>query len=165
MPRLGQMNDALQTGFFFVMDLTGCTHTLMGVIDVATLLHLVRSIESRAPAQTLAVLQRWMEVFGIPQQLACDLGGAFRGEFEDALTSVGVDVRFCDPEAHWQMGRIERHNDIFRRILERTIDEGAAVTKEGYNAAAGAQQMTVETTEANVVSKLPLLPASSSVPG
>ncbi len=41
---------------------------------------------------------------------------------------------------------------------------GAAVTKEGYNAAAGAEQMTVETKEANVVSKLPLLPASSSVP-
>ena len=123
LPRVGQFADSVQMDIFFVMDLTGTTHTLLGLIDVATLMHQVGRLTERDPDVVWDLVRSlWLNPFGLPQEIVADLDGAFRGNFEDNLTVLGVPIRYAAPGSHWQIGKAESHNNIFRAMLEKVID-------------------------------------------
>ena len=80
MPRVAQFGDQVQLDFFFPTDLTGYTHLLLGMLDVATLLHMVRRCSSRNAEHVWRVFsEAWQIPFGLPRDIVCDMDGAFRG--------------------------------------------------------------------------------------
>ena len=136
MPRVGQFGDQVQLDFFFPTDLTGFTHLLLAMIDCATLLHQVRRCDSRQAEYVFRVFsEAWLLPFGLPRDVVCDMDGAFRGFFEDTLRLLGVNVRFAAPGAHWQIGKIESHDDVFCTMLERVIDDMAVINGEQLDVA------------------------------
>ena len=57
-----------------------------------------------------------------------DPDGAFRGQetgqFEAELSSLGVYIDYCPPEAHNRIGLVERRNATLRCIMEKLVDSG-----------------------------------------
>ena len=48
--------------------------------------------------------------FGFPDEMLLDAEGAMRGwDFEQLCAQAGVKVRFVPPDAHYQLGKAERH--------------------------------------------------------
>ena len=136
MPRVGQFGDQVQLDFFFPTDLTGCTHLLLGMLDVATLLHMVRRCMSRNAEHVWRVFaDAWLTPFGLPRDIVCDMDGVFRGFFEETSRILGVNIRFAAPGAHWQIGKVESHDDVFCTMLERMIDDMAIVNGEQLDVA------------------------------
>jgi hypothetical protein len=44
-------------------------------------------------------------------------------EFEELMAQSGIQVRFVPPDAHFQLGKGERHGDIAREIMHRLIHQ------------------------------------------
>ena len=130
-PRLGQFCDRLQIDIFQVTLADGTNHKMVGVIDLATLYHLVAPIGTRNPNEIFDVVNNlWFKPFGIPWTVIVDFDGGFQGEFIDKLTELGIVEDFIPPDAHWQLGTIERHNHAWREIAHKTIDGTGAITQE-----------------------------------
>ena len=60
----------------------------------------------------------------------CDRFPHFLGVFDDGLKLLDVDVDYVPADAHWKIGRIERHNDIWRNTANKVIDECRIVGKQ-----------------------------------
>ncbi|CAK0885511.1 unnamed protein product [Prorocentrum cordatum] len=64
----------------------------------------------------------WLTPFGIMQILVVDRDGAFEAVFMDNCHTLGIDVRYVPPGAHWQLGLAESGNYAWRRVFEKVID-------------------------------------------
>eukprot|EP00971_Amphidinium_carterae_P069590 1377170-Amphidinium_carterae.3 len=116
--------DQLQCDFFHCMDLAGTSHTLLGIIDTASHLHVSRRVLEKAAAPTLhALLSAWITPFGVPVEIKADLDPAFRGKFAEGIATLGAELIHVPAEQHSQLGRIERHNAVLRTALLKLIDE------------------------------------------
>ena len=125
-PRLhiGQFGDELQIDNFYLRTLDSKNHPIMGICDRTTNLHQAVRLQSREPQETLdALVTGWIRPYGLPATVRCDPDGAYMGVFKDWLQERGVEVDCCPPEAHWQIGQVERRNAILRIILEKIVDE------------------------------------------
>ena len=130
-PRLGQFCDRVQIDIFQVTLTDGSNHKMLGAIDLATLYHLVAPIGSRKPHEIFDVMNvLWFRPFGIPWTIVADLDGGFQGEFIDKITELGIVEDFIPPDAHWQLGTIERHDHAWRSIANKVIDATGANTLE-----------------------------------
>eukprot|EP00971_Amphidinium_carterae_P133288 2639584-Amphidinium_carterae.3 len=108
----------------------------VGIIDNATLFHVCKRIAQRAAPQVWHAIQlMWLVPFGLPLLLSTDDDGAFMGPVCDKLSTLGVEVRLCAPEAHWQLGRIERHNYTFKQMMQKVVDSNSACTNEDIDLA------------------------------
>jgi hypothetical protein len=70
-----------------------------------------------------AFLNRWVSWAGWPVGLKCDRGLHNRGRFAKTLTEHGVIVRQAGVEAPYQIGKVERHGDIFKSMLKKTVKD------------------------------------------
>ena len=128
MPRVGQFGDRLEMDICYVVGADGQAFPFLGVIDKATLYHLVRAISSRRPEDVFAVLKdMWLVPLGLPVSIVCDADGAFQGACARSLSFLGVHLEVIPAEAHEQIGTIERHNYTWRNMVQRMIDAVAAV--------------------------------------
>ncbi|CAK0896986.1 unnamed protein product, partial [Prorocentrum cordatum] len=122
-PRVGLFNDLVKGDLFYVMTHDGTTHALLGLVDKATRLHVVCRIASREPGDVWEKFQTcWLTPFGIMQILVVDRDGAFEAVFMDNCHTLGIDVRYVPPGAHWQLGLAESGNYAWRRVFEKVID-------------------------------------------
>ncbi|CAK0884583.1 unnamed protein product [Prorocentrum cordatum] len=122
-PRVGLFNDLVKGDLFYVMTHDGATHALLGLVDKATRLHVVCRIVSREPGDVWEKFQTcWLTPFGIMQILVVDRDGAFEAVFMDNCHTLGIDVRYVPPGAHWQLGLAESGNYAWRRVFEKVID-------------------------------------------
>ena len=62
--------------------------------------------------------------------IVADPDTAFRGNFEEKVTSLGVMLEFCPAEAHWMIGMVERRNSILRLTIEKLTDQFGISTLE-----------------------------------
>eukprot|EP00971_Amphidinium_carterae_P335324 6471125-Amphidinium_carterae.1 len=116
--------DHSQCDFFHCVDLAGVSHTILGVIDSASHLHVARRVHEKAAEPTLhALLSSWITPFGVPVEIKADLDPAFRGKCTEGLAILGVEVLHVPAEQHSQLGRIERHNAVLRTALLKLIDD------------------------------------------
>ncbi|CAK0858169.1 unnamed protein product, partial [Prorocentrum cordatum] len=121
--RVGLFNDLVKGDLFYVMTHDGTTHALLGLVDKATRLHVVCRIASREPGDVWEKFQTcWLTPFGIMQILVVDRDGAFEAVFMDNCHTLGIDVRYVPPGAHWQLGLAESGNYAWRRVFEKVID-------------------------------------------
>ena len=130
-PKLGQFNDRVQTDIFFGSDAAKEKKTLIGLICCAPWYHLVASLESREPTHVSSrVCSLWSTPLGLPPTIITDLDGSFQGRLSDATNESGVTSDFMSPEAHYQLGTIERHNATWRHTFDKVVDAAAAITDE-----------------------------------
>ena len=127
----GQFGDELQADIFYIRLLTGQSYPILGVIDRATGLHMAGLMPDRNADTAFRVLEEiWLRPFGVPLLLRCDPDHTFRGNFENRLQSMGCMVEHCAPEAHFQIGMVERRNAILRLTIEKLVDQFATVEPE-----------------------------------
>jgi hypothetical protein len=66
-----------------------------------------------------AFLSRWASWAGWPKQLKCARGLHNRGKVAKVLTEHGVLIMQAGVEAPYQIGKIERPDDIFKSMLNK----------------------------------------------
>lgn len=59
----------------------------------------------------------------------------FQASFHEAMGDNGVFLNLVPPEAHRELGTIERHNGTLRNILEKIVDSTPCVTPGGIDRA------------------------------
>ena len=71
----------------------------------------------------------WLRYFGYPDEMVVDAEGALRGIlFENLVAQTGIQLRFVPPDAHYQLGKCERHGQAAKWIARRLVSQFAAVT-------------------------------------
>ncbi|CAE7314402.1 unnamed protein product, partial [Symbiodinium sp. CCMP2592] len=76
-----------------------------------------------------ALVGGWLCFFGAPDELVLDDEGAFRGlRFETLQVQCGTRIRCIPSDAHWQLGRAERHGQALRFVVSRLVSQFAPTT-------------------------------------
>ena len=105
------------------------------VIDEASCFHLGRRAPSHhaGPAAKL-VSEMWFSWAGTPSKVYVDPAGEFRPE--EWLTFMqGVNAQLFLTTEPWQRGRIERHGDVVKHMLERLDADQVISSEESFDAA------------------------------
>ena len=115
--------DRVLLDVFYQEDCRGKTRPFLGVIDDAMLLHTIGRLPNREAEQVWKVFRNiWLIPFGLPLEVVLDLDGSFLGYFEERLNELGVNPIYWPAEAHYQIGRIERHNYVAKLMVNRLTD-------------------------------------------
>lgn len=90
-------------------------------------------LETREQQQVIQALVRgWFQCFGLPEALLIDAEGAIKSfGFEGLMSQSGIQLRFVPPDAHYQLGKGERHGHIAREIMNRLIHQHGVLGSEG----------------------------------
>ena len=115
----------------------GQQFTFSHVIDEGTL-------ESVDVESQLKVFQQvWMLWAGPPQTVYVDPASEYRAEkWQDSMQALDVHIKMTLGDAHWQLGRVEIHGAIVKKMLDRmdlerpinTAAEFAAALTQSFNA-------------------------------
>ena len=68
-------------------------------------------------------MQHWVSWAGYPSEVTCDRGLNNRGIFAKELAAAGVYVGNIGLEAPYQLGKVERHGDMWKKVAGRTVQE------------------------------------------
>ena len=73
----------------------------------------------------------WIQWAGPPSLMTVDMEGGFRSrEFWEDVSNHGTTVISIAGTAHWQAGKVERHNQIIKEILRNVIKHVGAKGSE-----------------------------------
>lgn len=124
-----QFNDEVLVDCFQTKDIRNTGHWFLSVLDRATMYHTACLVENHSPGCLLQALKNcWQNAFGAPRELVIDQERGFIGpEFVDDLQMSCAIVTSIAGQAHWQHGKIERHNGVLKDMLKRTVT-GAQVS-------------------------------------
>ena len=91
------------------------------VLDSGTNFHIAFSSNSRDARSLIDLLgKHWISWAGPPQQIMADSAGEFCSEeFSRHLQSLDTKLHIIPGEAHWQMGKCERHGAILQNMLNK----------------------------------------------
>ena len=95
--------------------------------------HMGRRASSRHAEQALRLLNDfWFSWAGTPRRMYIDPAGEFRSE--ELLEHLqGYNTRMFVTSAPWQRGRIKRHGDLLKHMLQRLDVESPMTTPEGFD--------------------------------
>ena len=130
----GQFGDRLQIDRFWVRELTGTNHCLLGMVDMATSFQqAVRLDDYASEAVYESMRTTWLQPFGHPLVIECDDDRCFGGAFKEQVESAATHLLVIPAEAHWRIGTIERKNAVLRNTMEKLIDEYAVTSASGMD--------------------------------
>eukprot|EP00435_Cladocopium_sp_Y103_P018919 s1103_g4.t1 len=91
------------------------------IIDEGTLFHVGAPVVSADVESQLRVFERcWMLWAGPPQVVYVDPGTEYTAEaWQDRMQHHDIHVKVSASEAHWQLGRVEIHGSVVKRMLSR----------------------------------------------
>lgn len=128
---LGQFADHLQADIFYARDIRSVNHAILGIVCEATHYHAAIRLDSRRPEHVVQAFKTaWIRNFGFPLRISLDDDGAVKSHCQDFFDDGGAFVDFIPPEAHHQLGVIERHNGTLRMLLERIVDATPCASTE-----------------------------------
>lgn len=76
-----------------------------------------------------AVCEGWVRWAGWPKSIACDRGVHNRGIFAFTAGANGCRTRPAGLEAPKQIGRVERRDDVLKKMAQKAIRETKAIGK------------------------------------
>ena len=125
-----RFNDRLMLDLIFVRDVSSQLYCFLSQVDDGTTYHVVDLLVTRSSEDVARVLANgWFKYFSFPDEMLLDAEGAMRGwDFEVLAAQAGIRVRFVPPDAHFQIGRAERHGQAVKHIMRRLINQYAATT-------------------------------------
>ena len=120
--------DEVQLDCFKIHDAKGIGYWFLSIIDRATSYHVVSILEDHTPQTFYRTFRDcWMQWAGPPNQVTVDMEGGFAGrEFWEAVGRAGTPVLAIAGTAHWQAGKVERHNQIIKDVLSNVMRHGQA---------------------------------------
>ena len=132
-PMTKRFNERLMSDLVFVKDMAGETFGFLNQVDDTTTYQVLSLLPSRESSQIIEVMAKgWFKFFGFPEALLLDAEGAFKSFDFDTLTAQsGIQVRFVPPDAHYQLGKAERHGHIAREIMNRLIHQHGVLGAHG----------------------------------
>eukprot|EP00435_Cladocopium_sp_Y103_P030061 s1739_g7.t1 len=107
----------------------------INIVDYSTSLQIMAPIFDRESAEVTKGVFRdsWLAWAGPPKVLELDSSSSnlsdALGEFCEAH---GIDMQHIAADAHWQLGKVERHGHWFSQIFERVADECRPTTAEEF---------------------------------
>lgn len=114
-----------------LQDLANNPLQLLGLIDIATLNHIVAFLPDRRPSTMLdAATTFLLTPFGNMSTIITDQGGSFMGDFLDSMNALHIEVQYIPADAHYQVGVLGHHNHMWRTMVERVTDATATTTRE-----------------------------------
>ena len=124
--------DEVQLDCICIHDSDKHPHWFLSVIYRATSYHIVELLRDHSPAELLRGFDRaWMKWAGPPLRATTDLEGGFQGrEFWEAVGESGCSLSAIAGTAHWQQGKIERHNRTVKDMIINTIRHTQARGRE-----------------------------------
>ena len=136
--------DEVQLDCFKSHDAGGNGHWFLSMLDRATSFHVVRRVDDHTPKCLYdTFLDGWMSWAGPPSSVTVDMEGGFRGkEFWEEVMQHGSTVVMIAGTAHWQAGKVERHNQIVKEIIRNVSNH------LGTRGADQMKQLAVEATHA-----------------
>ena len=106
------------------------SHWYLSIIDRATSFHVLELLRDHSPLELNKAFDRaWSKWAGPPLQVTVDFEGGFRGkEFWTKVSEAGSTLVSIAGTAHWQAGKVERHNqtvkDMLRTVVRQTNPKG-----------------------------------------
>ncbi|OLP76028.1 T-complex protein 1 subunit eta, partial [Symbiodinium microadriaticum] len=99
------------------------SHWFLSIIDRATSYHAIELLRDHSPAELYRAFDRgWMKWAGPPLRATTDLEGGFQGkDFWIDVGNAGTALSSIAGTAHWQAGKVERHNQTIKDMLHKTI--------------------------------------------
>ena len=104
------------------------------IIDEGTLFHLGAPVTNTdAETQIKTFGQVWLRWAGPPQTVYVDPATEFQsGLWKDKMQSLDVHVKMTVSDAHWQLGRVEIHGSIVKKMLDKMDAEKPIRTAEEF---------------------------------
>ena len=112
-------------------------HWFLSIIDRATSYHAIELLRDHSPEELYRAFDRgWMKWAGIPARVTVDFEGGFRGrEFWEQVGRMGSSLSSIAGTAHWQAGKVERHNQTIKDMLRTTIRHSGVKGRDGMRTA------------------------------
>ena len=110
-------------------------HGYLSQVDEATSYHVLSYMRDRLEEETMCFLVNgWFSYFGPPDDMMLASDGSVRGfRFETLQAQCAVKVRYAPADAHYQMGKVERHGQSIRYIVQRLVSQFAPLAPEELN--------------------------------
>ncbi|CAL1129202.1 unnamed protein product [Cladocopium goreaui] len=91
------------------------------IIDEGTLFHVGSHVVSADTDSQIRVFEKcWMLWAGTPQVVYVDPGTEYTAEaWQDRMQRHDIHVKVSASEAHWQLGRVEIHGSVVKKMLSR----------------------------------------------
>ena len=119
LPPVKEFNDLVGIDGFYFKSKSGHRAYVLHAIDEASCFQQGRRAVSRLASDALQALNDfWISWAGPPKQVYLDPAGEFRSE-EVLEHFQGISVKTHVTASAWQRGRLERHGDILKEMLER----------------------------------------------
>ena len=127
-----RFNDRVFLDIVFIKNVNGETFPYLNILDDASTYQVLDYLPDRSETVVVQKLvDGWFRYFGPPLSLVVDAEGALRGfKFENLVAQCGIQLRFVPPDAHWQLGKCERHGQACKWIARRLISQFAALSRE-----------------------------------
>lgn len=129
LPQVREFNDLIGVDGFYFKSKAGYRTYVLHAIDEASCFQQGRRAVSRHATDAIQALSDfWVNWAGPPKQVYLDPAGEFRSE-EVLEYFQGLNVKAHVTAAAWQRGRLERHGDILKDMLER-VDISDPITSD-----------------------------------
>ena len=127
-----RFGDRLMLDIVYVRDQTKQQHMFLNQLDDATTYQCLSLLHSRSEQEvTHCLVHGWFKYFGFPDEMLLDAEGAMKGwHFEELCAQAGIRVRHVPSEAHYQLGKAERHGQAAKWIMKRLINQYAVINAE-----------------------------------
>ena len=112
----------------------GKTFHFYHILDVGSGYHVAVIAPNRVSASAIDILNvHWLNWAGAPTELFVDAGKELNSkEFSQFAQERGIKCTTIAVEAHWQMGKIERHGAFLQTILNKVDHEEAVMSYEQF---------------------------------
>ena len=132
LPAGRSFNEQVAMDFIYIHDIAGETHTILSIVDDASHYHVLQSMAGRTTEHVVrALVNGWFRFFGPLENILLDAEGAMKSlDFQEMAAQAGCTMRFVPADAHWQLGRAERHGAVAKEIANRIIVQHGVQTAE-----------------------------------
>ena len=132
LPAGRSFNEQVAMDFIYIHDIAGETHTILSIVDDASHYHVLQRMAGRTTEHVVsALVNGWFRFFGPPENILLDAEGAMKSlDFQEMAAQAGCTMRFVPADAHWQLGRAERHGAVAKEIANRIIVQHGVQTAE-----------------------------------
>ncbi|CAE7631963.1 RE1 [Symbiodinium sp. CCMP2592] len=115
--------DEVHLDCFCIHDNTPEAYWFLSIVDRATSYHVVELLRDHSPNELHRAFDRaWAKWAGPPLRVSVDFEGGFRGkEFWNQVSESGASLVSIAGTAHWQAGKVERHNQTVKDMLRTVI--------------------------------------------
>ena len=130
-----RFNQKLVMDVVFLKDIAGKVHGYLNLVDDATCYQVLNYMQNRSEEEAIKLfVNGWMTFFGPPDEIHVDADGCFKGyRFETLQAQCAVKIRYVPSDAHYQLGRAERHGQAIRHVVAPLVSQFTPISVTDMN--------------------------------